>query len=386
MAVTLTQSAVSHSSSVALSYSVSFPSPPAAGSLIVVMCGGQQGIPGASTAVITDNQGNTYTQLAFQAIAQCLSQISACANVAASGTFTITVTYNQLQVHNNFVIEEWAGMPTTLTQDGSSAANGNNNGVDQSCGTLTTANASDLLLAFVTNNGNSPLTETAPAGYTLDQTYLFQVGCGSAYDIVSAPVSALVSFGTSDVTGQWNGVTAALQSQVAASQSLDASMTQMAGALVEKTNYPLAATMSSFAGVLVFTSGLSLDASMSSFSATLGTNLISALALPASMSQFAGALSTQPSRALDASMSSFAGALASSLISGGSTFSATMASFSATLGMSSGQSIGASMAPFSAALAIAVQHGPVPPTCESAACDLTVVLISHIEVCENPGS
>lgn len=212
MAASLTQSKIVHSSGVSTSYTIDFDSTPTPGSTVVVMCGGQLGIPGASTATVTDNQGNTYTQLVLQSGGNCLGAIFACANVAATGTFTITVTYDQQQVHNNFIIEEWAGMPATLSTDGSSHSSGNNNGATQSCGTLTTANADDVLFAFVINNGNSPLNETAPSGYTLDQSYLFQVGAAGAYDIVSGTVSALVEFTTTDSTGQWNGVTAALQS------------------------------------------------------------------------------------------------------------------------------------------------------------------------------
>jgi hypothetical protein len=211
MAASLVQSAVFHSNGVNTVYTASFPVLPTPGNLIVVMCGGQLGAPGATTAVITDNQGNpTYTNLKLQSAAQCLAVIAACPNVAAAGTFTITVTYDQLQVHNNFVLQEWTGVPATLTLDGTSQGSGNNNGATQAAGTLTTTNADDILLAFVINNGNSPLTETAPAGYTLDQTYLFQVGCASAYNVVSGTVSAAVAFGTTDNTGQWNAITVAI--------------------------------------------------------------------------------------------------------------------------------------------------------------------------------
>lgn len=210
MAVTLVQSNLLHSTGVTTTYTGTLTSTVAVGNFLVVTAGGQVGGPAASTATFSDNQSNTYTPVIFLATGGCGVFLGAAANVAG-GSYTGTVVWDQVQVHNNFFIQEWSGMPSTVQVDATSGSFGNNSGIGMSCGTLITTNATDLLIAAVISNANTPEHFTAPSGYTIDTTFTTAIGGAIAYQLASATGSGVVTYTSTDNTGQWAGVVAGLK-------------------------------------------------------------------------------------------------------------------------------------------------------------------------------
>lgn len=169
---------------------------------------------------------------------------------------------------------------------------------------------------------------------------------------------------------------------------LTASMANFAGALVKSTSHSISASMSSFAGALttLHSRPKALTASMANFAGSLIAAKAKIGSLTASMLQFSGSLVKSDRKTLTASMASFAGSLVTVHAATLKSLAATMSSFAGALVRQPTYPLTASMFGFQGALALAVQHGGVPSTCIPAACDIIPTIISHVEVCENPGS
>jgi hypothetical protein len=172
-------------------------------------------------------------------------------------------------------------------------------------------------------------------------------------------------------------------------QTLNASMSTFSGSLTKQTSRTLNASMATFAGALAKQTSRILTASMATFAATVTSAKALIRTLTATMFQMAGALTKNVGKALTAGMSTFSATLTHVFISGANnkTFTAGMATFAGALTFQDNKALNASMALFSATLSLAVQHGTVPPVCTPVVpCNILPPIISHVEVCENPGS
>lgn len=185
----------------------SFGVTPAAGSLIVVCANAQgTGLDGTWPASgCTDNQGNTYTQAKLQAInagAPGLLEgvIFFAYNVAASGTFTLTLTPPGGGLPNiSWIAAEFSGLGVGAldqTASGGSAAT-----TADTSSTATTVDANELVIAN-TALSTAPVSISTPSGYTqLYQELLVANQAAAAdYKIVSATGAqqAQWSLGVSD--------------------------------------------------------------------------------------------------------------------------------------------------------------------------------------------
>lgn len=121
------------------------------------------------TAVVTDNQNNGYNRVNFfQHNNGTSRRISLWCTpvVTSSGTYTTTVTFDNADIVTLFALE-YSG--TTCNQDKSA---GNSGGTSPyACGSITTINPKDLLLAFLSTPASTgTINYTAPTGFTIRQS------------------------------------------------------------------------------------------------------------------------------------------------------------------------------------------------------------------------
>lgn len=152
----------------ATTLSVSFSSLPIIADIVIVgVIGGGSGSAAVDTsALVADNQGNSYSRLNI--ITNTTSTVGRvsywCAAVTTSaGTFSPNVTFTSNNLITLFALE-YSG--TSCNPDKLTGASGATS--PYSCGTFTTKNANDLLLTFLWNPGSTgTVTYTAPTGFTI---------------------------------------------------------------------------------------------------------------------------------------------------------------------------------------------------------------------------
>jgi len=174
-------------------------------------------------------------------------------------------------------------------------------------------------------------------------------------------------------------------------KTLAASMATMDATLTKQTNKLLTAAMHTFDATLTRVNILArttFNASMATMDGALAASLARLMVFNVSMNRFAATLLEQVGKATNAAMATFAATLTAVKISGGNlkTFNASMSTFDGSLTFGGGKTINASMSLFNATLSLAVQHGTIPPECIPANCDLLPTIISHVEICDQPGS
>lgn len=187
------QAAEAHTAGTPSTLSVSFGSLPAVANIAIV--GTLTGATGASdqTAIITDNQGNSYARLTIQPNnnGSVSRDTLWCTVVTASaGTFTATVNFSAAAVPGLFALE-YAGTtcnPDKLTGDSTSLTS------PYSCGSATTSNAHDLLITMLNTGGSiGAITFTAPTGFTI-RTSQGASASGRTGAIADEIVSATASY------------------------------------------------------------------------------------------------------------------------------------------------------------------------------------------------
>jgi len=203
------------------SLSVSFGSLPAVGDVVVVI--GLTANSGASdsdlTLVVTDNQatgnGNGYTRLQIdQNTTGNVGRVSMwCAPVTTStGTFTITETASLVMLPGIFALE-YSG--TSCNMDRFAIAQGATS--PYSCGSITTVNANDLVLAAIlAASATGTTTFTGPTGFVIRKSQTDStVGnvAAVADDIVSSVGTFTPTYGTGQNHANTPCTVAALLSQ-----------------------------------------------------------------------------------------------------------------------------------------------------------------------------
>lgn len=167
----------------------SFNTTPGTGNQVVVLIA-VEGFP--TTISASDNQGDIYTAfpVATGTYRSTLKGFITGA-VAASGTFTVTSTDNG--GFRSLVMYEYSGLSTTF--DGSAyRANAQASGVNGTCGTLTTTNPSDLIVAAVTSNVTNTPTNGFSSPFTLDAViHNSRAAILSGHYVASAPTSGLLT-------------------------------------------------------------------------------------------------------------------------------------------------------------------------------------------------
>lgn len=165
------QTAEAHQTGSASPLSASFSSLPAINN--VVMVGGVNfagGAAGNLEGVVTDNQGNSYSRITGFPLTGVTVSVATfwCAVVtASSGTFTVNIS-SDAATQKGIMILEYAH--TSCNPDKSAGASGATS--PYSCGSFTTNNPKDLLLALVVpaSLATGTVTFTAPAGFTIRQS------------------------------------------------------------------------------------------------------------------------------------------------------------------------------------------------------------------------
>lgn len=92
-------------------------------------------------------------------------------------------------------------------------------------------------------------------------------------------------------------------------------------------------------------------------------------------------------KTISATKHTFAGALSAVKAGVQQTFTATKHTFAGALTFNANIFLKATKAAYQGKLTLVVQHGPQPPSvCTPTACPTVSNVISHVEICENPGS
>lgn len=169
------------------SVSVAFTKAQTAGNLSVVVVGWNDST--ATVASVTDSSGNVYSQAQTPTVVTgLLSQtIYYAKNIAAAkaNSNTVTVQFNSAAVNADIRILEYAGLDTTNPLDWAAAGSGNSK--TSSSASITTTNASDLLIG-----ANMVFTGTSGAG------------TGFTKRIITVPDSDIVEDRVVTATGSYN--------------------------------------------------------------------------------------------------------------------------------------------------------------------------------------
>jgi hypothetical protein len=144
----------------ASSVAVSFASAQTAVDLNVVAVG--WGDTTSSVSSVTDSRGNTYTQAVGPTRTTGLSQSIYYAKNIASGSNTVTVTFNQATAYPDVRILEYSGLDTSAPLDVTAAAVGT--GTSANSGSATTTSANELIFGAGSTTGTA--FTGAGAGFT----------------------------------------------------------------------------------------------------------------------------------------------------------------------------------------------------------------------------
>ncbi len=154
----------------ATSVSVTFQATPTPGNAIIVGCMGDGGSKTLAPNGVSDNQANTYTQVAFQNYVGSgqPTALYISSNIAASGPFTVTCSgVDQVDAINIFAVE-YSGLAATDVLDGTSTGVTQSGTYPRMCGYVNTTGANGLLVALFNNDSADSAAGIAPSGnYTL---------------------------------------------------------------------------------------------------------------------------------------------------------------------------------------------------------------------------
>jgi hypothetical protein len=164
----------------ALTENATFGSTPTAGDIVVSGCAATfTGVThSGSSCLSTDNKGNSYTSSAFKygggRFGGASIEIDYAANIATGSSFTLTGTSNGTSDANNaaaVVGVEYSGIATSSPGDGSSSGPGAAT-TAVTCGTITTTNANDVLVAVISmSTSSTPITVSDNgSGFTVERT------------------------------------------------------------------------------------------------------------------------------------------------------------------------------------------------------------------------
>lgn len=196
-----------------------FRNTPTAGNMVAVLVGGWDS-GGFTISSLTDNQGNTYTKRAEPASSVNSSRCSiwTCENIAASGTFTITITSSSAGSYIEATMIEIEGADTSSSTDVTATATGTNTSTDANVtGGGNIAQANELWLSCCTIGISSStnvglLTPTNVDWYNIrvNQNFSGNVAFSADYYVSSSVVTPAVQYSHNATTGAGNGWTCAL--------------------------------------------------------------------------------------------------------------------------------------------------------------------------------
>jgi len=201
------------------SASGSFRVTPTAGNMVAVLVGGWDS-GGFTISSLTDNQGNTYTKRAEPASSVNSSRCSiwTCENIAASGTFTITITSSSAGSYIEATMIEVEGADTSASTDVTATATGTNTSTDANVtagGNI--AQANELWLACctigITSSTNVGLETPTNVGWfniRRNQNFSGNVAFSADYYVSGAVATPAVQYSHNATTGASNGWTCAL--------------------------------------------------------------------------------------------------------------------------------------------------------------------------------
>ena len=191
-----------------LAVSCSLPSTPTVGKHILGTCINVSS--NNTTPTISDNQsGNSYavdgrTFFTGQGGVNNFSGKIA----AASGTFTVTCTFNSFTIYASVIVGEYSGLASSNWFDVTAGASGSTTGTHSSGSTATTAQASEILIGGIAMACNG-CTLTAGSGYSV----LTTVNNASASwklgledEVVSSTGTYAATFTDSQGFGDWIAV------------------------------------------------------------------------------------------------------------------------------------------------------------------------------------
>jgi hypothetical protein len=195
------QAVEAHTAGTPTSLAVSFSALPTVGNIVLLLAvNGNDGDPtNGLTIGVTDNQhGNVYARLQINPNTPASApRVSVwCAPVTQSGgTFTITESAAS-NLAPGVMAAEYSGTSCNLD----AWANGNGATSPYSCGSVTTANAHDLVLAAIeAGSSTSTVTFTASTGFTIRKSQTVAASgqvVSYADDIVSATATFTPTYGT----------------------------------------------------------------------------------------------------------------------------------------------------------------------------------------------
>lgn len=155
------------------SISSSLPLAATASNVIYGGCGTE--LNGNATAAMSDNMANSYATAITTGVVDFFSTISAGSVVSTGVPFTLTCTADTATMFPGIVAAEYSG--STVTSDGTSGATGS--GTSVTCGSITTTNPNDVIVATITgNSGGGLAVYTAGSGFTV-RAQLAVAGQGS---------------------------------------------------------------------------------------------------------------------------------------------------------------------------------------------------------------
>jgi hypothetical protein len=162
----------------ATSVSVTFPAAPTPGNAIIVGCMGDGGSKTLAAGGVTDNQANTYTQVAFRNYVGSgqPTALYIATNIAAAGTFTVTCSgVDQVDAIDIFAVE-YSGLATTNVLDGTSTGVAQSDAYPRTCGYINTSSPNGLIVALFNNDSAE-----SPAGIRPNGNYIL-LDCAGGSD------------------------------------------------------------------------------------------------------------------------------------------------------------------------------------------------------------
>lgn len=188
-----------------------FRNTPTAGNMVAVLVGGWRS-GGFTASSVTDNQGNTYTKRAEPATAGNNSRCSiwTAENIAASGTFTVTVTSSAASSYIEASIIEIAGAATSSSTDITATANASATSTDANVtggGAIAQANELWLSCCTVAIGSDVDVNLETPTGtgtwYNIrrNQSHNLSVGFSADYYVSSAVTTPAVQYSHDATTG-----------------------------------------------------------------------------------------------------------------------------------------------------------------------------------------
>ncbi len=196
-----------------------FRNTPTAGNMVAVLVGGWDS-GGFTISSLTDNQGNTYTKRVEPGSSVNSSRCSiwTCENIAASGTFTITITSSSAGSYIEASMIEIEGANTSSSTDVTASNTATNTSTDANVtagGAIAQANELWLSCCTIgisssTNVGLTTPTNVDWYNIRVNQNFSGNVAFSADYYVSSSVVTPSVQYSHNATTGASNGWTCAL--------------------------------------------------------------------------------------------------------------------------------------------------------------------------------